>query len=82
MKKNKYLLPLLYVVIFSTIMHIIALILAAALHRDINMLNYFRIISLSRIFPFLGNPSSFIPSVIIVLVLYLICFLIYNRKRG
>lgn len=78
--KNKYLDALLKLFIFSATIHIVILIIYSIIHLSITSLNFFEILQLNLIFPFLtNNLIIMIPATIAALDIYLF-FLLAHKK--
>ena len=71
--ENKYLNALLILILFSATVHMLALFVSAAIHKNLHMINYFNILDLNYFIPnFLNNSWGDIVSFIFVAIIYLI----------
>lgn len=75
----KYTEPIKQAILYSAITHIAILIIISIKERDINILNYFKILQLDYFFPRLGQfPFSTPVSLAIFAGL---CFLLYKKQN-
>ncbi len=81
-KKNKYLLVLKRLILFSAITHIILLIIYSFIRLDITYLNYFNILDLDLFFPnIIYGYFSQIVSILVILIIYFFIYFLSKEHK-